>query len=51
MDKYICVCGYEYDPAVGAEEQGAAPGTPWEQVHDAFTCPWCGLGKDVFNPA
>lgn len=51
MEKYICICGFEYDPAVGAEEHGIAPGTPWEQVHDEFTCPWCGLGKDAFNPA
>ena len=49
--KYVCPCGYEYDPAVGAEEQGVAPGTAWEHVHDDFTCPWCGLGKDAFSPA
>jgi rubredoxin len=51
MEKYVCVCGFEYDPAVGAEEHGVAAGTPWEQVHDEFTCPWCGLGKDAFSPA
>ena len=51
MEKYICVCGYEYDPAVGAEDHGIAPGTSWENVPEDFACPWCGLGKDAFNPA
>lgn len=33
MAKYICdVCGYEYDPAVGDEEHGIAPGTPFESL-------------------
>ena len=27
MKKYICdVCGWEYDPALGVEEAGIAPG-------------------------
>ena len=30
--KYVCVCGYVYDPAVGDPENGVAPGTPWEEV-------------------
>ena len=51
MEKYVCVCGYEYDPAVGVPEQNIEPGTPWEKVHDDFTCPWCGLGKDAFEKA
>ena len=29
MDKYVCPCGYVYDPAVGDPENGVAPGTPW----------------------
>ncbi len=32
MDKYVCPCGYVYDPAVGDPENGVAPGTPWEKV-------------------
>ena len=32
MDKYVCPCGYVYDPAVGDPDNGVAPGTPWEQV-------------------
>ena len=32
MDKYVCPCGYVYDPAVGDPDNGVAPGTPWEKV-------------------
>lgn len=50
--KYTCnVCGWEYDPAVGAPEAGIAPGTPWEELPDDFACPLCGVGKDDFSPA
>ena len=50
--KYVCeVCGWEYDPAVGGPEQGIAPGTPWEQVHEEFECPLCSVGKDMFSQA
>jgi len=52
MKKYVCsVCGYEYDPAVGVEEQGIAPGTDFESLPDDFVCPVCGVGKDMFEPA
>ncbi len=47
--KYICPCGYEYDPALGDPENGIAAGTPWENVPDDFLCPVCGLGKDAFE--
>ena len=47
---YVCdVCGYVYDPEQGCPEQGIAPGTPWEQVPDDFTCPVCGVSKDNFS--
>ena len=49
MDKYVCPCGYVYDPAVGDPEHGIAPGTPWEQVPESWECPICGMGKDVFE--
>lgn len=51
MENYICPCGYEYDPAVGDEENGVAPGTAWENVPEDWVCPVCGLGKDVFEKA
>ena len=47
--KYVCPCGYEYDPAKGDPDNGIAPGTPWEEVPEDFECPICGLGKDAFE--
>ena len=49
MEKYVCPCGYEYDPAVGDPEHGVPAGTPWEEVPEDWVCPWCELGKDVFE--
>ena len=49
MDKYICPCGYVYDPAIGDEKTGVAPGTSWEEVPEDWVCPICGLGKEVFD--
>ena len=48
MKKYVCPCGYEYDPAVGDPDNGIAPGTAWEDVPADWICPVCGLGKDSF---
>jgi hypothetical protein len=28
MSKYVCPCGYVYDPEVGDPDNGIAPGTP-----------------------
>ena len=48
--KYVCdICGYVYDPAVGDPDNGVAPGTPWEEVPEDWTCPLCGVGKDQFS--
>ena len=47
--KYICHCGYVYDPAKGDPENGVEPGTPWENVPDDWLCPTCGLGKEMFE--
>ena len=49
MDKYKCLCGYEYDPAVGDPEHGVEPGTPFEKLPDDWSCPICGLTKDNFS--
>ena len=49
--KYLCPCGYEYDPVAGDPDNGIAPGTAWEDVTEDFLCPWCGLGKDAFEEA
>jgi rubredoxin len=50
MKKWQCVvCGWIYDEAEGAPEEGIPPGTCWEDVPDDFTCPDCGVGKDDFE--
>ena len=50
MDKYLCVCGWTYDPEVGDPEHGVAPGTPFEDIPEDWVCPVCLLGKDAFSP-
>lgn len=51
MKKYVCdTCGWEYDPEVGAPENGIEPGTAFEDLPDDFVCPLCGVGKDEFSP-
>lgn len=51
MKKYVCiVCGYVYDPAVGDEDSGIAPGTAFEDLPADWVCPLCGVGKDDFKP-
>ena len=49
MGKYVCPCGYVYDPEIGDPDNGVAPGTAWEDVPEDWLCPVCGLGKDVFE--
>ena len=50
MDKFECVlCGYVYDPEIGDPEADIEPGTPFEELPEAFVCPLCGAGKDEFE--
>lgn len=50
MDKYICtVCDWVYDPEIGDPEHGIAPGTKFEDIHDDWVCPLCGVGKEDFE--
>lgn len=50
MNKYICIpCGWEYDPSVGDPDNGIAPGTPFEELPDDWSCPLCGAGKEDFE--
>ena len=52
MKKYVCdACGWEYDEEVGDPENGIAPGTKFEDLPEDFTCPLCGVGKDMFSEA
>ena len=49
MDKYICdVCEYVYDPELGDPDNNIAPGTPFSDLPDDWTCPECGVGKEMF---
>ena len=50
MAKYGCsVCGWIYDPELGDEESGVAPGTPFESLPDDWVCPVCGADKSNFE--
>jgi rubredoxin-NAD+ reductase len=50
MSKYVClVCGWTYDEAEGAPQQGIAPGTKFSDLPDDFACELCGVGKDNFT--
>ena len=45
--KYVCPCGYVYDPELGDPDNGIAPGTAWEDIPDDWVCPVCGLDKSA----
>lgn len=50
MKKWECIiCGFVYDEALGLPEEGIAPGTPFEQLPDDWTCPDCGAAKSYFE--
>jgi rubredoxin len=50
MKKYVCtVCGYVYDEAEGAPDEGIEPGTKWEDIPEDWTCPMCGASKSEFE--
>ena len=50
--RYVCsACGYVYDEEQGDPALGIAPGTKFEDLPEDFACPWCGMGKEVFNRA
>ena len=48
--KYMClICGWIYDEELGAPEEDLAPGTRWDDVPLAWTCPECGATKEDFE--
>lgn len=47
--KYVCPCGYEYDPELGDPEHGVAPGTAFEDLPSDWVCPLCGAEKEYFE--
>ena len=47
--RHICNgCGYEYDPAIGDEENDIKSGTLFEALPEEWICPICGESKDMF---
>jgi rubredoxin len=51
MTSYQCsACSYVYEPEQGDPEGGIPPGTPFEELPDDWSCPDCGVGKDMFEP-
>jgi rubredoxin len=50
MAKYECSrCGWVYEPEIGDPVGGIAPGTPFEELPDDWTCPICGVQKGMFK--
>lgn len=50
MKKYKCtVCGFIYDPELGDPDGDIAPGTPFEEIPNDWSCPVCGAAKDDFE--
>ena len=50
MEKYVCnVCLYVYDPDKGDSDGGIEPGKAFEELPDDWTCPVCGVPKDMFE--
>ena len=50
MDKWVCqICGYVYDPEMGDEDSGIAPGTSFEVLPEDWVCPMCGAPKLDFE--
>ena len=47
---YRCtVCGYIYYPEKGDPSSGINPGTPFEELSNAWVCPVCGVSKEMFE--
>jgi rubredoxin len=47
--QWVCViCGWVYDEAAGAPDDGLAPGTRWADVPADWRCPLCDVGKEDF---
>jgi len=49
MEKYVCPGGYVYDPEEGDPDGGIAPGTPFSELPEDWTCPVCGMEKSEFE--
>ncbi len=45
------ICGYVYDPKIGALAQEIKRGTSFQKLPQTFACPGCGSGKELFEVA
>ncbi len=43
------LCAFVYDEAAGMPDDGIAPGTPWAEVPETWTCPDCSATKADFE--
>lgn len=50
FQEYQCeVCGWIYNPELGDPDNNIAPGTPFEDLPEDWTCPLCGANKSQFK--
>ena len=50
MKKYKCdVCGYVYDPELGAPDMDIQPGVEFADLPSDYECPLCAVGKEEFS--
>ncbi|MBT67994.1 MAG: rubredoxin [Thiotrichales bacterium] len=50
MKRFQCtMCGWVYDEAKGAPDEGIKPGTSWADVPEDWACPVCGSEKEDFD--
>jgi flavin reductase (DIM6/NTAB) family NADH-FMN oxidoreductase RutF/rubredoxin len=50
LQEYQCeVCGWIYNPELGDPDNDIAPGTPFEDLPEDWTCPLCGASKSQFK--
>ena len=51
VQKWICQqCSMIYDPVTGDPDSGIAPGTPFAEIPDDWSCPICSAKKSTFIP-
>lgn len=51
MIVFVCnLCGYEYKAEEGCPEAGIEEGTDFDDLPENWTCPFCGAGKEEFEP-
>ena len=50
LKRWQCaLCAFVYDEAAGMPDDAVAPGTPWAEVPETWTCPDCSATKADFE--